>query len=215
MCVRPVCACVCERKSECIRAFVHRWPLHGLIRRFRDVFVAFLLWSPAGTTLCSVLTCQSRCGLACMIQGWCVHDAGQPNLMKPNANLQKEKKKSCASVGYTSEDDVWTFFLSFFFFCCCFVCVSERHQSRQWGDGSERVKERKQCVPICPLRWGSNFTPWNPPCPPLHPCLTPRPPPPFPQAPSSLLEALEQHLASLEGRKLKDLSTASRYDHMT
>uniref|UniRef100_A0A8C7ZFP3 Phosphatidylinositol-binding clathrin assembly protein n=1 Tax=Oryzias sinensis TaxID=183150 RepID=A0A8C7ZFP3_9TELE len=30
------------------------------------------------------------------------------------------------------------------------------------------------------------------------------------QAPSSLLEALEQHLASLEGRKLKDLSTASR-----
>uniref|UniRef100_A0A8C8DZK6 Phosphatidylinositol-binding clathrin assembly protein n=1 Tax=Oryzias sinensis TaxID=183150 RepID=A0A8C8DZK6_9TELE len=29
------------------------------------------------------------------------------------------------------------------------------------------------------------------------------------QAPSSLLEALEQHLASLEGRKLKDLSTAS------
>uniref|UniRef100_A0A674NFG8 Phosphatidylinositol-binding clathrin assembly protein n=1 Tax=Takifugu rubripes TaxID=31033 RepID=A0A674NFG8_TAKRU len=31
------------------------------------------------------------------------------------------------------------------------------------------------------------------------------------QAPSSLLEALEQHLASLEGRKLKDLSIASRY----
>uniref|UniRef100_A0A1A8LBP4 ENTH domain-containing protein n=1 Tax=Nothobranchius pienaari TaxID=704102 RepID=A0A1A8LBP4_9TELE len=30
------------------------------------------------------------------------------------------------------------------------------------------------------------------------------------EAPSSLLEALEQHLASLEGRKLKDLSTASR-----
>nr|XP_043898143.1 phosphatidylinositol-binding clathrin assembly protein-like isoform X1 [Solea senegalensis] len=30
------------------------------------------------------------------------------------------------------------------------------------------------------------------------------------QAPSSLLEALEQHLASLEGRKLKDISTASR-----
>ncbi|KAG7220103.1 hypothetical protein INR49_008997 [Caranx melampygus] len=30
------------------------------------------------------------------------------------------------------------------------------------------------------------------------------------QAPSSLLEALEQHLASLEGRKLKDLSIASR-----
>uniref|UniRef100_A0A3B3VC78 ENTH domain-containing protein n=1 Tax=Poecilia latipinna TaxID=48699 RepID=A0A3B3VC78_9TELE len=30
------------------------------------------------------------------------------------------------------------------------------------------------------------------------------------QAPSSLLEALEQHLASLEGRKLKDPSTASR-----
>uniref|UniRef100_A0A7N6FBK0 Phosphatidylinositol-binding clathrin assembly protein n=1 Tax=Anabas testudineus TaxID=64144 RepID=A0A7N6FBK0_ANATE len=35
------------------------------------------------------------------------------------------------------------------------------------------------------------------------------------QAPSSLLEALEQHLASLEGRKLKDLSTASRYDQTT
>uniref|UniRef100_A0A3P8P9Z6 Phosphatidylinositol-binding clathrin assembly protein n=1 Tax=Astatotilapia calliptera TaxID=8154 RepID=A0A3P8P9Z6_ASTCA len=35
------------------------------------------------------------------------------------------------------------------------------------------------------------------------------------QAPSSLLEALEQHLASLEGRKLKDLSTASRYDQIT
>uniref|UniRef100_A0A3Q1BXV1 Phosphatidylinositol-binding clathrin assembly protein n=1 Tax=Amphiprion ocellaris TaxID=80972 RepID=A0A3Q1BXV1_AMPOC len=34
------------------------------------------------------------------------------------------------------------------------------------------------------------------------------------QAPSSLLEALEQHLASLEGRKLKDLSTASRYEHI-
>uniref|UniRef100_A0A8D3C7M0 Phosphatidylinositol-binding clathrin assembly protein n=1 Tax=Scophthalmus maximus TaxID=52904 RepID=A0A8D3C7M0_SCOMX len=31
------------------------------------------------------------------------------------------------------------------------------------------------------------------------------------QAPSSLLEALEQHLASLEGRKLKDLSVASRH----
>ncbi|XP_037125255.1 phosphatidylinositol-binding clathrin assembly protein-like isoform X5 [Syngnathus acus] len=30
------------------------------------------------------------------------------------------------------------------------------------------------------------------------------------EAPNSLLEALEQHLASLEGRKLKDLSTASR-----
>ncbi|CAG11738.1 unnamed protein product [Tetraodon nigroviridis] len=30
------------------------------------------------------------------------------------------------------------------------------------------------------------------------------------QAPSSLLEALEQHLASLEGRKMKDLSIASR-----
>ncbi|XP_075878446.1 phosphatidylinositol-binding clathrin assembly protein-like isoform X2 [Nelusetta ayraudi] len=30
------------------------------------------------------------------------------------------------------------------------------------------------------------------------------------EAPSSLLEALEQHLASLEGRKLKDLSAASR-----
>ncbi|AWO99886.1 putative phosphatidylinositol-binding clathrin assembly protein-like [Scophthalmus maximus] len=30
------------------------------------------------------------------------------------------------------------------------------------------------------------------------------------EAPSSLLEALEQHLASLEGRKLKDLSVASR-----
>ncbi|XP_051903605.1 phosphatidylinositol-binding clathrin assembly protein-like isoform X2 [Hippocampus zosterae] len=30
------------------------------------------------------------------------------------------------------------------------------------------------------------------------------------QAPNSLLEALEQHLASLEGRKLKDLSIASR-----
>lgn len=42
------------------------------------------------------------------------------------------------------------------------------------------------------------------------------PPPHFPdpsppQAPSSLLEALEQHLASLEGRKLKDFSTTSRY----
>uniref|UniRef100_A0A8D3EBB5 Phosphatidylinositol-binding clathrin assembly protein n=1 Tax=Scophthalmus maximus TaxID=52904 RepID=A0A8D3EBB5_SCOMX len=34
------------------------------------------------------------------------------------------------------------------------------------------------------------------------------------QAPSSLLEALEQHLASLEGRKLKDLSVASRYDQI-
>ena len=34
-------------------------------------------------------------------------------------------------------------------------------------------------------------------------------------APSSLLEALEQHLASLEGRKLKDLSTASRYVPIT
>lgn len=37
-------------------------------------------------------------------------------------------------------------------------------------------------------------------------------PPCHSQAPSSLLEALEQHLASLEGRKLKDLSAASRYD---
>uniref|UniRef100_A0AAY5L2D7 Phosphatidylinositol-binding clathrin assembly protein n=1 Tax=Esox lucius TaxID=8010 RepID=A0AAY5L2D7_ESOLU len=31
------------------------------------------------------------------------------------------------------------------------------------------------------------------------------------QAPSSLLEALEQHLASLEGRKIKELSTATRF----
>lgn len=43
--------------------------------------------------------------------------------------------------------------------------------------------------------------------PPLHPIYPP-------QAPSSLLEALEQHLASLEGRKLKDLSAASRYDRI-
>lgn len=47
--------------------------------------------------------------------------------------------------------------------------------------------------------------------------LPPSPPPRPPsrsQAPSSLLEALEQHLASLEGRKLKDLSVASRYDQI-
>lgn len=31
------------------------------------------------------------------------------------------------------------------------------------------------------------------------------------QAPSSLLEALEQHLASLEGKKVKDSTAASRY----
>ncbi|XP_038862099.1 phosphatidylinositol-binding clathrin assembly protein-like [Salvelinus namaycush] len=36
------------------------------------------------------------------------------------------------------------------------------------------------------------------------------PPPSLHQAPSSLLEALEQHLASLEGRKIKELSTATR-----
>lgn len=36
-------------------------------------------------------------------------------------------------------------------------------------------------------------------------------PPPFlHQAPSSLLEALEQHLASLEGRRTKELSTDTR-----
>lgn len=44
------------------------------------------------------------------------------------------------------------------------------------------------------LTWCINVSP----CPPLH------------QAPSSLLEALEQHLASLEGRKIKELSTATR-----
>lgn len=44
------------------------------------------------------------------------------------------------------------------------------------------------------------------------PSSNPFPPLP-PKAPRSLLEALEQHLASLEGRKLKDLSIASRYDH--
>lgn len=31
------------------------------------------------------------------------------------------------------------------------------------------------------------------------------------QAPSSLLEALEQHLASLEGKKVKDSTAASRF----
>lgn len=31
------------------------------------------------------------------------------------------------------------------------------------------------------------------------------------QAPSSLLDALEQHLASLEGKKIKDSTAASRY----
>ncbi|XP_056297109.1 phosphatidylinositol-binding clathrin assembly protein-like isoform X2 [Pseudoliparis swirei] len=35
------------------------------------------------------------------------------------------------------------------------------------------------------------------------------------EAPSSLLEALEQHLASLEGRKLKDLSAASRSSNLS
>lgn len=34
---------------------------------------------------------------------------------------------------------------------------------------------------------------------------------PYLQAPSSLLEALEQHLASLEGKKVKDSTAASRY----
>lgn len=81
--------------------------------------------------------------------------------------LTLKKKKSCASVGYTSEDDVSTFF----FFAAAFACVSERRQSRQWGDGSERVRE--QCVPVCPLSWGSNFTPWNPLALTLHPYLTP------------------------------------------
>lgn len=32
------------------------------------------------------------------------------------------------------------------------------------------------------------------------------------QAPSSLLEALEQHLASLEGKKTKELSADNRYE---
>ena len=32
-----------------------------------------------------------------------------------------------------------------------------------------------------------------------------------PQAPSSLLDALEQHLASLEGKKVKDSTAASRW----
>lgn len=31
------------------------------------------------------------------------------------------------------------------------------------------------------------------------------------QAPSSLLQALEQHLASLEGKKIKELSSINRY----
>ena len=69
----------------------------------------------------------------------------------------------------------------------------------------EREREREQCVQFCPLGRGSNVSPSTPPCPTFTP----------PQAPSSLLEALEQHLASLEGRKLKDLSTASRYGPIT
>lgn len=40
----------------------------------------------------------------------------------------------------------------------------------------------------------------------FHPVLTSHH-----QAPSSLLEALEQHLASLEGKKIKEASTVSRY----
>lgn len=44
----------------------------------------------------------------------------------------------------------------------------------------------------------------------LKPVL-PHPSRPHHQAPSSLLEALEQHLASLEGKKMKDASTVSRY----
>lgn len=64
----------------------------------------------------------------------------------------------------------------------------------------ERERDSEECVPLAPLcpdvilPHGSSPTLFNP-----------------PQAPSSLLEALEQHLASLEGRKLKDLSSASRY----
>lgn len=46
-------------------------------------------------------------------------------------------------------------------------------------------------------------------CPPLTYLLTVCSP--SRQAPSSLLEALEQHLASLEGKKVKDSTAASRY----
>lgn len=141
------------------RAFVHCWPLHGLIRRFRDVFVVFLFWSPAGTMLCSVLTCQSRCGRACMIQGWCVH-AGQPNLMKPNAK-KKKRTKSCRSVDNESEDDV------LIFAAALRVWATEL----KWG-GEEMGVRESSVSHFCPLSCSSNFTPSTPP-PPPPPHLTP------------------------------------------
>lgn len=48
--------------SVFVGAFVHCWPLHGLIRQFRDVFVVFLFWSPAGNDalLCPDLSVPLR-----------------------------------------------------------------------------------------------------------------------------------------------------------
>lgn len=77
-----------------------------------------------------------------------------------------------------------------------------------------RWKREKALCPIFTHLAGFVILPHHP-HPPHPPPHLPPQLPPLPQAPSSLLEALEQHLASLEGRKLKDLSTASRYDQIT
>lgn len=100
-------------------------------------------------------------------------------------------KKSYRCVDNESEDDVLIFAAALRMWAV---------EIKGWN-GSER----KQCVPFCPIRCTFNFIPSTPLLQPIYPS----------QAPSSLLEALEQHLASLEGRKLKDLSTTSRYGDIT
>lgn len=115
------------------------------------------------------------------------------NQMQKTPKKTSKNTNNCCRVDNESEGNV---LISAAALC---AYVGEWDEVRRWGDGSER----KRYAIFCPLGCGSNDAP-----------STPLPSTPF-QAPSSLLEALEQHLASLEGRKLKDLSAASRYQLTT
>ncbi|CAL8240188.1 unnamed protein product [Gadus morhua 'NCC'] len=90
--------------------------------------------------------------------------------------------------------------------CVC-VCVREgKFVSVCVCEIEERVRvgEVANGLPACLLVMLHPPFPDVPASPPPHPST-----PATPQAPSSLLEALEQHLASLEGRKIKELSAAN------
>lgn len=121
---------MCMRVYVCVfmRAFVHCWHLHGLVRWFRDVFVVFQFWSPAATMLCSALSAVSPVADSLAWSSWSVH-AGQPNLMKPNAKKQRAFRRVDKWIW------IWGWCLNFAAALCVCVCMSVR----EW---------------VCEIKWG-------------------------------------------------------------